>query len=66
MFSDGYPDQFGGPMGKKFKMVRLKNMLDSINKKPMSEQYEYIKNNFELWKSDMWQVDDVLFMGIRV
>jgi len=66
MFSDGYPDQFGGPMGKKFKMVRLKNMLDSINKKPMSEQQEYIKNNFELWKSDMWQVDDVLFMGIRV
>ena len=66
MFSDGYPDQFGGPMGKKFKMVRLKNMLDSINKKPMSEQHEYIKNNFELWKSDMWQVDDVLFMGIRV
>ena len=66
MFSDGYPDQFGGPMGKKFKMVRLKNMLDSIHKKPMSEQYEYIKNNFELWKSDVWQVDDVLFMGIRV
>lgn len=66
LFSDGYPDQFGGPAGKKFKMVRLKNMLDSIHKKPMSEQYEYIKNNFELWKSDMWQVDDVLFMGIQV
>ncbi len=66
LFTDGYPDQFGGPLGKKFKMVRLKNMLDSINKKPMSEQYEYIKNNFELWKSDMWQVDDVLFMGIRI
>ncbi|MCD6565924.1 MAG: SpoIIE family protein phosphatase [Bacteroidales bacterium] len=66
MFSDGYPDQFGGPTGKKFKMVRLKNMLDSIHEKPMSEQYEYIKNNFELWKSEMWQVDDVLFMGIRV
>ena len=66
LFSDGYPDQFGGPAGKKFKMVRLKNMLDSIHKKPMSEQYEYIKNNFELWKSEMWQVDDVLFMGIQV
>ncbi|MCH7657465.1 MAG: SpoIIE family protein phosphatase [Bacteroidetes bacterium] len=66
MFSDGYPDQFGGPLGKKFKMVRLKNMLDSINKKPMNEQYEYIKNNFELWKADMWQVDDVLFMGIQI
>ncbi len=27
MFSDGYPDQFGGPLGRKFKMVRLKNLL---------------------------------------
>ena len=25
MFSDGYPDQFGGPRGKKFKLDRVKN-----------------------------------------
>ena len=35
MFSDGYPDQFGGPMEKKFKMVRLKNLLKDIHSKPM-------------------------------
>ncbi len=66
MFSDGYPDQFGGPLGKKFKMVRLKNMLRDIHEKPMDEQYNYIKNNFEIWKEDMEQVDDVLFMGIEI
>jgi serine phosphatase RsbU (regulator of sigma subunit) len=66
MFSDGYPDQFGGPLGRKFKMVRLKNMLRDIHDKPMDEQYNYIKNNFELWKEDMEQVDDVLFMGIEL
>ena len=66
MFSDGYPDQFGGPLGKKFKMVRLKNMLRDIHNKPMDEQYNYIKNNFEIWKEDMEQVDDVLFMGIEI
>ena len=66
MFSDGYPDQFGGPLGKKFKMVRLKNMLRDIHDKPMEEQYNYIKNNFEIWKEDMEQVDDVLFMGIEI
>lgn len=66
MFSDGYPDQFGGPLGRKFKMVRLKNMLRDIHDKPMDEQYNYVKNNFELWKEDLEQVDDVLFMGIEL
>jgi len=66
MFSDGYPDQFGGPLGRKFKMVRLKNLLRDIHDKPMDEQYNYIKSNFFLWKEDLEQVDDVLFMGIRV
>lgn len=66
LFSDGYPDQFGGPMGKKFKMVRLKNLIKDISKKPMEEQYEYVKSTFTLWKEDYDQVDDVLFMGIKV
>ncbi len=66
MFSDGYPDQFGGPLGKKFKMVRLKNLLRDIHDKPMEEQYNYVKSNFMLWKEDLEQVDDVLFMGIKI
>jgi ligand-binding sensor domain-containing protein/serine phosphatase RsbU (regulator of sigma subunit) len=66
MFSDGYPDQFGGPHGKKFKMVRLRNLLKDIYEKPMEEQYNYVKSNFELWRGELSQVDDVLFMGIRI
>jgi serine phosphatase RsbU (regulator of sigma subunit) len=66
MFSDGYPDQFGGPLGRKFKMVRLKNLLRDIHDKPMEEQYNYVKSNFFLWKEDLDQVDDVLFMGIKI
>lgn len=66
MFSDGYPDQFGGPLGKKFKMVRLRNLLKDIYQKPMEEQYNYVKSNFELWKNELEQVDDVLFMGIKI
>ncbi len=66
MFSDGYPDQFGGPMGKKFKMARMKDLLDDIWKKPMEEQYEHVKNNFDLWKGNHKQVDDVLFMAIKM
>ena len=66
LFSDGYPDQFGGPLGKKYKMIRLRNLLEDICRKPMKEQYDHIKNDFFLWKGDYDQVDDVLFMGIRV
>jgi serine phosphatase RsbU (regulator of sigma subunit) len=66
MFSDGYPDQFGGPLGKKFKMVRLRNLLKDIHEKPMEEQYNYVKSNFQLWQGALEQVDDVLFMGIKI
>jgi len=66
MFSDGYTDQFGGPLGKKFKMVRLRNLLKDINQKPMMEQYNYVKNNFNLWRGDQPQIDDVLFIGIQI
>jgi ligand-binding sensor domain-containing protein/serine phosphatase RsbU (regulator of sigma subunit) len=66
MFSDGYSDQFGGPMGKKFKMVRLKNLLQDIHQKPMEEQYNHVKSTFNLWKENFDQVDDVLFMGIKI
>lgn len=66
LFSDGYPDQFGGPIGKKLKMVRLKNLLEDIHDKNMDEQYKHVKQNFEIWKGNLDQVDDVLFMGIQV
>jgi serine phosphatase RsbU (regulator of sigma subunit) len=66
MFSDGYPDQFGGSMGKKYKMVRLKNMLVDIYQKTMEEQYLHVRNTFNLWKENYEQVDDVLFMGIKI
>jgi hypothetical protein len=47
-------------------MVRLKNLLRDIHDKPMDEQYNYIKSNFFLWKEDLEQVDDVLFMGVKL
>ncbi len=66
LFSDGYPDQFGGPKGKKMKVERVKQMLVEIHTRPMEEQYERVKNYFLEWKGDTFQVDDVLFMGLRL
>lgn len=66
MFSDGYPDQFGGPQGKKLKIIRMKNLIDEIKDIPMSQQYQAVSNYFDEWRGDLEQVDDVLFMGVTI
>jgi serine phosphatase RsbU (regulator of sigma subunit) len=66
LFSDGLPDQFGGPDGKKMKIARLKKLIEEVSRLPMSEQKEIISNFFFDWKGDYEQVDDILLMGIKV
>jgi ligand-binding sensor domain-containing protein/serine phosphatase RsbU (regulator of sigma subunit) len=66
MFSDGYTDQFGGPLGKKFMKVGVENLLEQIRHKNMEEQYATIVSNFTNWKGELDQVDDVIFLGIKL
>ena len=66
MFTDGYADQFGGPAGKRFKMNRLLTIIEDMHKRSMDEQYRVIKQNFDLWKGDNEQIDDVLLIGVRL
>lgn len=66
LFSDGYPDQFGGNRGKKLKMKGLRDILESIDGVPVKEQGDAVGFMFEQWKLDHPQIDDVLFMGIKV
>ncbi len=64
--TDGMPDQFGGPKGKKFMYKQLKELLVSISQLPLLEQKETLQAEFTKWKMDMEQVDDVLLIGVRV
>ena len=64
--TDGFPDQFGGPKGKKFMYKKLKEILINISHLPMAEQNEYLKTTLNNWKGDLEQVDDVCLIGIRV
>jgi len=66
LFSDGYPDQFGGPGNKKMKISRLRSLIDEVKDSPLDMQHKRIRDFFYEWKSDFEQVDDVLIMGIRV
>lgn len=66
IFSDGYPDQFGGEHGKKFMKKQLKEILLKIHQKSMNEQKEQLKNVFNDWKGDEFQIDDILLIGIKI
>lgn len=66
LFSDGYADQFGGEHGKKFKYSRLRQFLLDINPFSMDEQGELLSKEFERWKENLAQIDDVCLIGIRV
>jgi serine phosphatase RsbU (regulator of sigma subunit) len=66
LFSDGYPDQFGGKGSKKMKISRLKALIEEIKHLPMAEQYTRVKDYFFEWKGENEQIDDVLIMGIKL
>lgn len=66
MFTDGYPDQFGGEKGKKIKTSHMRTMLEQIHTLPVAKQKMIIDHYFNSWMEGYEQVDDVLFMGIRL
>lgn len=63
IFSDGYADQFGGPDSKKFKTSALKELFAGIGHLDIDRQKEILDHNFESWKEQQQQIDDVLIIG---
>ena len=66
LFSDGYPDQFGGTDNKKFKTKVMKEMFLEIHPQSMHEQKLLIHNRLKSWMGKYEQVDDILISGIRL
>lgn len=64
--TDGFPDQFGGPKGKKLKTKSLKKLLIRINEKPIQDQKNFLTNEFNDWKGDLEQLDDVCVIGLKI
>lgn len=65
-FSDGFPDQFGGENGKKYKYRPFKNFLMSIHKEPMHVQHQKLEDEFISWLGSYEQIDDVLIIGVKI
>lgn len=66
VFSDGFADQFGGDMGKKYKSGRFKKLLAELQKHSMEKQRQLLVDEFSLWMGDLEQIDDVCVIGVRV
>jgi len=66
LFTDGLPDQFGGPKGKKYKYKQLQSRVLTISDFSLKEQRKIIEDSFNQWKGNLEQVDDVLMIGIKI
>jgi serine phosphatase RsbU (regulator of sigma subunit) len=65
LYTDGYVDQFGGDKGKKYKSKPFKAMISKICHLPMSEQYQKVQLEFDTWKANVEQVDDVCVFAVK-
>ncbi|MEN9445405.1 MAG: hypothetical protein RIS47_2296, partial [Bacteroidota bacterium] len=63
MFTDGYPDQFGGMLQKRFLMSRFRSMIGNLNYLSAEEQKDIVSHTFWAWAGKFPQVDDVLVIG---
>ena len=66
LFSDGFSDQFGGKSSKKYTSSNFKKFLLSIKNHNMDKQHTLLSKEFDSWKGDLEQIDDVCVMGVKI
>lgn len=65
MYTDGFPDQIGGPKEQKFMSRKLNDLLLKIHRKPFEEQKRILEDKHLNWKRDYPQIDDILILGMN-
>jgi tetratricopeptide (TPR) repeat protein len=66
LLTDGFIDQFGGAKGKKFMAKRFEEHILSIVNAPLNEQKTMLEKEFNAWKGELEQVDDVCVFGLKI
>jgi sigma-B regulation protein RsbU (phosphoserine phosphatase) len=64
--TDGYPDQFGGKKGKKFRYKALEELLTKNSDLSFDKQRDILNTTIEEWKGALDQVDDILVIGVKI
>lgn len=63
LFSDGFADQFGGALNKKFGARQLRDLILSAHNQ---NNWQVLNKQFDQWKGDKFQVDDVTVVAISL
>ncbi len=66
IYSDGFSDQFGWREDKKYKLSRFKELLQNVQDVPVDCQKVLLENEFNNWKGEVDQLDDILVMGMQI
>ncbi len=64
-FSDGLPDQLGGSEGKKYSPKRIRELILENKSLPIEQYCTLFEEDFDVWKGESKQIDDVLLIGIE-
>lgn len=64
--SDGFQDQFGGEKNTKYGWAQMKDLVFQNIDLPMEDIGKKCKESYLNWKGTEKQIDDVLFIGIRL
>ena len=65
MYSDGFADQFGGEGCKKHMFKSLIYKLKSVSNYDMETQKQLLLDEFNKWKGNISQLDDVTILGFK-
>lgn len=65
-FTDGYMDQFQEKTSRKFTRKRFRQLIMNICNLPMNLQQEKLLHDFQCWKGQAEQTDDVMVIGIKI
>ncbi|HEU4719034.1 MAG TPA: PAS domain S-box protein [Bacteroidia bacterium] len=66
LFSDGFPDQFGGTEDRKLSHRRFREILLEVHKEEMSVQKRMLEEQLNMWMNGEPQTDDICVIGIRI
>jgi len=64
--TDGFVDQIGGIDRKTFRSENFKKLLIEISKMSLGDQKEALYIQYEKWRGEIEQVDDILVVGVKL
>lgn len=65
LFTDGFADQMAENGQGRFMQRRLVNLLTGFDGLPFENQRKLLRKEFEDWRGDYEQIDDVLVLGVK-